>query len=56
MINDINKKINKLVYNKHTLDLNSILTNKESLMYVENIMREIQRIVQVKQNVTNLPN
>ena len=56
VINDINKKINKLVYNRHTLDLNSILTNKESLMYFENSMRELQLNVQVKQNVTNLLN
>jgi hypothetical protein len=56
VISDINNKINKLVYNKHTLDLNSILANKESLMYVENIMRELQRNIQVKQNVTNFSN
>ena len=46
----------KLINNKHTLDLNSILTNKESLIYIENSMRELQRNVQVKQKVTNLSN
>ena len=55
MISDINNKINKLVYNKHILDFNSIFTNKESLIYIENSIRELQRNVQVKQNITNLP-